>query len=207
MKLKLSATDLDSWIWYNRIESMTSEELINRLKRLEPPNEQMMMGTALHSIFEDPPPRRASSVGGWDTIEREGYLFRFECDCEVKLPQVREIKARKTFEINGVEVTLTGKCDGVTGNKITDHKLTFRPNPENYFSSYQWKAYLDIFNADVFEYIIYHGSAKGNEISVRDVSHMKMYRYPEMEDDLKVGVSELLQFIKTNAGELIKHEG
>lgn len=196
-KLTLHCTDLDSWLWFQKIESMPTEELIGRLKRTEPPNDNMRRGTAWHSILEDPP----ETI---DVVEKDGFIFKVECDASIILPQVSEIRGVKQYDVDGVNVTLTGGCDGITGNKIDDHKLTFRPNPENYTDSYQWRAYLDIFNADVFEYYIYHGVEKNNEVIIKDISSMKMYRYPDMVDYLMGGMRELVGFIKSNAPELIR---
>lgn len=188
--MKFHVTDLDQMIWYRKIESMTKEDLVGRLLRTEPANDQMKMGTAWHDILENPPSDSLSEA------ESGGFTFKVECDGEIILPQIREIRAEKTYTIGNDKVTLAGKCDGITGNKVTDHKLTFRPNPETYFDSYQWRAYLDIFNADVFEYIIYHGAKKKPGVVIKDVSTLTMYRYPGMVKDLESGIRELVQFAK-----------
>lgn len=196
MKLTLHVTDLDQLVWYNRIESKTSDDLIESLLRTSEPNEQMLMGTAWHSILEDPPDEI-------DTIENGGFTFRVDFDGEIVLPQIREIRATKTYLVDGVEVTLTGGCDGVTATKVTDHKLTFKPNPGNYFGSYQWRAYLDIYDANVFEYLIYPAVKNGGVVVIKDVISLKMYRYPQMIDDLVYGIQELLWFIRTHVPEMI----
>lgn len=197
METTFHCTDLDSWIWFNKLDDMPKEELIGRLLRTEPPNEQMLMGTAWHSVLENPPETINS-------IKRGGFEFIVECDAEIVLPQIREIRSEKTYFIDGVKVTLTGKVDGITGNMVDDHKLTFNPNPENYLNAYQWKAYLDIYNADIFEYIIYHGFADEKTITIRDVSTMRLYRYPKMKKDLEFGISELLGFVKSYVPQMIK---
>ena len=182
-------TDLDAYLWFNRIEGMAVEEMRDRLLRKSSPNEQMKAGTAWHAVLEDPPDEI-------DAIEKNGFRFVVECDAEIEVPQVREIRACKEYEVDGVRVKLTGGCDGISGNIVDDHKLTFNPNPENYMTSYQWRSYLDIYNADIFRYRIYHGSMNGNEVTIRDVSTMKMFRYPGMVDDVIDGIRNLLGFVK-----------
>lgn len=189
MKCALHVTDLDSWVWFKKIESMPTEEMVGRLLRTEPPNDNMRRGTAWHDILENPP----DTI---EAVERDGFKFIVDCDAEITLPQIREIREKKAYCASGVEVTLSGKCDGITANIVKDHKFTFKPNPENYLESFQWKAYLDIFDADVFEYIIYHGYARGNMVTIKNVSTMRLYRYPGMVDDILSGVSELIEFIK-----------
>lgn len=185
----IHVTSLDSLIWFNKLEDMTLDEMRSRLLRTGEANEKMAMGTAWHSILENPPDELS-------TIEKDGYKFIIECDAEITLPQTREIRATKKYLIDGEEIILSGGCDGITGVKITDHKLTFRENLETYFDSYQWRAYLDIFNASVFEYWLYSATQKGNEIIINNISSIKMYRYPEMVKDLEEGIYNLVQFIK-----------
>lgn len=197
MKAHFTATDLDAMIWYRRLEDMTAEDLCKRIMRTGEVNDKMLMGTAFHSILESPP---ASLI---DKVERDGFVFLVDCDAEVMFPQVREIRASKKYRVDGVDVTLSGGCDGITGVVVSDHKLTFNPNPENYTESYQWRAYLDIFNADVFEYVIYHGKQDENTATIRDVSTMRMYRYPLMYADVCHGISELLCFVREHLPERI----
>lgn len=187
--VKFHVTDLDSILWFNRLEDMTTKELIDRLMRKSSPNESMLAGTAWHSILENPP----EEIG---EIEKDGFDFKVTCDCEIIMPQIREIRASKKYEVDGFSVTLTGGCDGITGNEVSDHKLSFNPNPDTYFTSYQWKAYLDIYQADIFNYIIYHAKEKDGAIEICDVSKLTMYSYPGMETDLVDGIRNLLNFAK-----------
>lgn len=202
--MRVHVTDLDQLIWFRRIEAMETDELISRLRREAPPNRAMAMGTAWHSILEQPPEDELAAV------ERDGFNFLVECEAEIALPQIREIRAEKTYLIDGIEVTLTGGCDGITGNVVTDHKLTARPDPEKYLDSYQWRAYLDIYGADVFEYILYHaldrGEDKGNQVIIKDVAPFRFYRYPNMHDDLIVGIREFVEFAREHLPERFEKE-
>lgn len=195
--MKVHVTDLDQLLWFRRIESMTTEELVSRLRREAPPNRAMAMGTAWHAILENPPADELI------TVERGGFTFLIECDAEIALSQIREIRAEKTYMVDGVPVTLTGGCDGITGNVVTDHKLTARPDPEKYLDSYQWRAYLDIYGADVFEYILYQAldqDAKG-QVIIKDVLPFRFYRYPGMESDLMMGIHQFVEFARVHLPE------
>lgn len=198
--MRVSVSDLDQLIWFRRIEDMTLEQLVSRLRREEPPNRAMLMGTAWHEILEEPPEDELVAV------ERDGFTFLIECDAEITLPQMRELKATKTYRVNGIDVTLVGKVDGIAGNMVTDHKLTARPNVESYAESYQWRAYLDIFDADTFEYVIYHAADKGEQVIIKDVSPFRFYRYPNMRDDLMVGIREFVEFASEHLPEKFEKE-
>lgn len=195
--MDLHVTDLDGYLWYQKIEKMTAEELRDRILRKSPPNDRMMMGTAWHSILENPPSYDIKEV------EKDGYTFTVDCDATILMPQIVEIRAHKTYHIGGYDVTLTGKVDGITGNMINDHKLTFRHDVENYFDSYQWRAYLDIFNADYFTYYIYAAKEKDKHVTITDISSFTVYRYPGMVVDLENGINNMVQFIKTQIPEML----
>lgn len=200
--MRVHVTDLDQLLWFRRIEDMTTEELISRLRRESPPNRAMAMGTAWHAILEQPPADELV------VVERDGFTFLIECDAEITLPQIREIRAEKTYVVDGVTVTLTGGCDGITGNVVTDHKLTARPDPEKYLDSYQWRAYLDIYGADVFEYILYQAldqEAKG-QVIIKDVVPFRFYRYPEMVSDLISGIRDFVEFARAHLPERFERE-
>lgn len=189
MMLEVTATQLDQITWYRRLEDMTLDELVHRLTGASKPNRAMELGTAWHSVLEDPPESLSA-------IQRDGFNFVVECEAEITLPQVREIRAAKMYRVDGVAVLLSGGCDGISGNVVTDHKLTARPDPEKYLDSYQWRAYLDIFGADVFEYILYHAKDEGDVVRIRDVSPFRFYRYPQMFDDLIGGLREYVAFCR-----------
>lgn len=193
--MRITPTELDQIVWFKRLEDMTLEDLVSRLRREAPPNRAMEMGTAWHSVLEHPPSDSLS------VVERDGYTFVIECDAEVTLPQIREIRSSSTYDVDGVPVTLDGGVDGITGNVVTDHKLTSRPDPEKYFGSMQWRAYLDIYEADVFEYVLYHAKDEGERIIIRDVQPFRLYRYPGMRDDLMAALREFVDFARIHLPE------
>lgn len=200
--MRVHVTDLDQLIWFRRIEEMTIEELVSRLRRESPPNRAMELGTAWHSILEEPPEDDLVAV------ERNGFTFVVECDAEITLPQVREIRAEKTYMVDGIAVTLTGGCDGISGNVVTDHKTASKLDPERYADSYQWRAYLDIFGADVFEYILYQALDRGEDkpVIIKDVMPFRFYRYPDMEADLMAVIRQFVEFAREHLPERIQQK-
>lgn len=198
--MRLHVTDLDQLLWFRKLENMTTEELVSRLRREAPPNRAMAMGTAWHSILEEPQEDELLMV------KRDGFTFIVEADACLTLPQVREIRAEKTYIVDGIPVTLTGGCDGISGTVVYDHKLTARPDPEKYFDSYQWRAYMDIFDAEIFRYVLWHAKDDGDSILIRSVDEFPVYRYPTMRDDLMVGLHEFVQFAREHLPERFETE-
>jgi hypothetical protein len=81
----------------------------------------------------------------------DGYTFEFDCDCEIEIPKVREIRGFKKYG----ELEVTGQCDCVSGKTIIDHKTTGQFDPDRFMFGYQWRFYLDIFDADVFRWNVF----------------------------------------------------
>jgi hypothetical protein len=125
-----------------REDDMELAELIARLKHLMPSSEAMEAGTALHKALELAEP--ASSKG----FEADGFTFSFETDAEIDLPPSARSRRPATTSSTTCVVTLVGKVDAIHGKRIDDHKFTAKFDPDRYLDSYQWRLYLEVFDAD-----------------------------------------------------------
>lgn len=186
--MRLRVSELDQFRYYANSE-MTAQELQQRLRGEVPASRKMDAGTAWHAVLENPP----AEV---DVIESQGFTFRVECDATLRLPQVREIRAERTYCIDGEPVTLSGGCDGITALLVGDHKLTERPDVERYAQAYQWRAYLELFNATAFDYWLWHAAEKDGVFVIRDMHAVRFWRYPEMHDDLMAGLRDFVEFAR-----------
>ena len=84
----------------------------------------------------------------------------------------------------------------MTGKRIADYKLIIdhQVEGETYMDSYQWRFYLDIFNADVFDYFIFQAHEVGaNILHIEDVHRITQYRYPDLRERLRGSGARLLQ--------------
>lgn len=193
MSLRVSVSDVDSYRYFLESEDMTLDALLSRLRREEPPTENMLAGTALHKWLEDHHPAESLT----STIEADGFRFRFDADIELALPTVREIKALGTYNIDGVTVTLVGKVDAIHGTKPYDHKLTSRFDPERYANAFQWRAYLVLFNGDKFTYNVFTGAPDKDGVWViRAFDQLTLYRYPNIQADVEAQLTEFVRFIR-----------
>lgn len=191
----VSASSLDNLMWYYRIESMTHDEIIARLRNEREPSADMEAGIAWHNLIETIQP--GQTLDG--EIEVDGYRFQFNLDdqIELELPQAQEIFGHKAITLtDGTEVDLRCRADGISGNIIREWKLTKNTDPENYIESYQWRAYLYVFGCPAIEYTLFKKWMRGNLIKIQDVLSFKMYRYPAMEIDLKNKILEYINFCR-----------
>lgn len=138
-----------------------------------PETEAMRAGTAFHRALETAPD------GEHDALHANGYRFILP-DGTLRLPKVRELRAQKAYG----PLTVSGCVDAIRGRIVTDHKTTGRCDPERYFDGYQWRLYLDIFEADVFEWLIYEiRELQPMVYEVADPQVLRQFRYPGMSED------------------------
>lgn len=162
-----SNSELD-WDWYIA-------------KQTEGANEKMQAGTAFHKFMEN------AKLGELDTFQQDGYTFVFDCEASVALPQISEVRTQKVYG----GLTVTGKCDNLSGKTITDYKLIIGHaiDGEQYMESYQWRYYLDLFDANIFRYIVFEAremegkTSDSTHYKIIDVHTLHQYRYLELRED------------------------
>lgn len=198
--LRVSASDLDAFRYFMDREDGDLPSLLAQLRRELPATPAMLAGTALHTALEN------AQIGVVEALEADGYRFIIEAEADLELPDIREMKVTDERQIRDTMVTLVGKVDGANGRTILDHKLTQRFDPERFLNSYQWRVYLDLFDADLFEWIVYEAKPFGpddREITIKDVHRLTAHRYPGMTSDLNRELAGFVDFAKIH---LMKEE-
>jgi hypothetical protein len=194
--LRVSVSEIDSFRYFMADEDGDLSSLLARLRREEPPTEAMQAGTALHAALE------TCRDGSLDEVISDGFRFTFAFDEELDLPQSREMKATREYGIDGHTVTLVGKVDAVLGRRIDDHKFTSRYDAERFLGSYQWRAYLDLFDADQFRWNVFEGRETGERhYTITNLHKLTMHRYPDMEADLRRQLSAFVDFVSAHMPE------
>lgn len=164
-------------------EEPTVEDLV-RFITTDEPSEAMKAGTAFHKAME------LAQDGSHDTFEANGYRFLLP-DAEITLPPIREMRAYKDYGA----LTVTGQVDAVQGRTVFDHKTTGKFDPERYLDGCQYKFYLELFNADIFQWNVFE--IKEIEPQTYRVSKphiLRAYRYPEMADDCRRLADDFYEF-------------
>jgi hypothetical protein len=200
-RLRVSATDIDALRYFRDDDEAELADLLAQLRRLSPPTEAMLAGTALHSALE------CASTGDHAGFAVDGYLFSFETDAEIDLPAIREMKATRDYLVDGCIVTLVGKVDAIHGKRVDDHKFTTRYDAERYMGSYQWRIYLEVFGADEFRWNIFEGreSAPKNYL-IQHVHRLTMHRYPGIGADVEAEISRFVAFARDHLPEKFSRE-
>lgn len=150
--------------------------------------EAMSRGTAFHVALEQ------IQVGEYTTVEAQGCTFAFTCDAELSLPKTREIRRGKDY--GGIIVS--GQCDGIEGHRIIDHKTVNGGfDAEYHLEGWQHKFYLDIFEADRFDWHVWEVAPLKDEPNAYEVyAHhlLTQYRYPDLEADCRLLALEFKGF-------------
>ena len=164
---------------FRRWEHEADEEWSEFVDRLSAPQTpQMACGAAFHKALEN-----TTGEGEIPTLESGGFLFEFsQFDGELPLGNLWEISTSKMYG----PLLVRGRADEVSGNTVTDYKLTFGSfDAERYLDSYQWRFYLDMMGLDGFTYQVFEGyeNFESGAIDVKKLHSLKLYRYPQLGDD------------------------
>lgn len=152
-----------------------------------PETEAMQVGTALHKALE------LSDAGTFDTLDSDGYTFRFDCDIEIPVMQFKEFRSNKRYG----DLMVSGQCDGIIGRTVCDYKTTGIFNAERYLDGYQWRFYLDIFGLDVFRWLVFVIAQDRNDsflYTVKDFHSLEAQRYPALHADCHALANDFVEF-------------
>lgn len=181
-------------------EEAEPAQFIDELLHGFEPSAAMQAGTAFHKALEDSPTGLTVN-----SMEALGHVFTFRGDFVVRLPVIRELRASKTYMVDGQPIVISGQVDGIEGLRIDDHKTTRRFDPERYIAGCQWKLYLDIFGASVFRWNVF----ELNELDlpglyeVRDQHTLEQYRYPALGADCQRLVERFARFVREHVQPLV----
>jgi hypothetical protein len=179
---------IESFRQWQQDEDASTEDLIHRLTAGIDPD-AMRAGRAFHKALETAP------YGQHDTLHADGYVFQFPQDSTLILPTVRELRGSKAYG----PLTVTGCVDAINGRSIDDHKSTGRFDPERYLTGFQWRLYLDMFEADTFRWNVFEiDEVKPRIYSVADPQVLTQYRYPRMHEECARLAADFYEFARVH---------
>lgn len=180
-------SNLEAFRQYRESEDMTADDLVRWITSSEP-TPAMLAGTAFHAAIE------VCGEGEFDTLEANGYTFLMP-DAEIALPAIRELRGYKRYG----DLTVTGCVDCLDGRVVIDHKTTSRFDAERYLAGYQWRYYLDIFEADTFRWNVWViREVEPLVFKVDPPEFLEAHRYPGMEDDCARLAADYYEFAITH---------
>lgn len=192
--MRLSVSELQCYQRYRDNEDVALQECLTQLTGREAPTPILLAGRKLHKALE-------FAQYDWGDRSRsyiryEDYVFFFQVDVELAIPEVRELKGEMAVETSFGPVTLVGVVDSID-TAIGDYKLSGRFEAERLVKSYQWRCYLHMFGAHKFTYKVFIGEEiKPTEWAIRDYHELTMFRYPGMDQDIQREVEQCVIFMR-----------
>lgn len=193
--MRLSVTVVEAYRLWRDNEWMSLDDLAATIKHETVANEKMLRGSAFHAVLERPV--RVEAMGE-AYYEAQGYRFSANgMDGVLALmPQDRVPETKAEVLIDGI--TLVGKADAIHGVVGYEAKCSERVDVEKYFDSFQWRAYIRMFNLASVVYILAQARETGGGFVVVDsVIPMALYRYPNLNDDVRRLMLECADFIES----------
>lgn len=170
--MRARVSSIESFRRWREDEEQTVDDLVHWLTHDEP-SEPMRAGTAFHKALELAVP------GDHSTLYADGYTFHLP-EAELALPTIRELRAFANYG----PLQVTGCVDCLFGRRIDDHKTTSRFDAERYLGGYQWRFYLDLFDANVFRWNVFEIRELTPRVyEVAEPQTLEAYRYPGMHED------------------------
>lgn len=173
MSMTATVSRLDSFRYWRGNEDATTEDWLKDLSA--PPNHRMDVGAAFQTVLEN------LSVGGeFANCVADGISFNFKCDAAI--PQLTPVYGQKDYG----PVLVRGKAGIVDGKRVEVFKTTKRFEAEKRQDDYQWRLYLDLFDADEFVwniFVIAPNNPDETNYDVMDYHRLTAHRYPGLHDD------------------------
>lgn len=191
--MKYRVSSVEAFRQWELDDEAETAELIAKINGTFPSSQAMRAGTAFHTVLELSPTGIAV-----DEAKQDEFTFVFFQDMVIELNPIRELRASKTYMVDGQPIVISGQVDSIAGKRIEDHKTTSRFDPERYLTGYQWRLYLDIFGADHFRWNVFELRELEEPMTylVADSHRLEQFRYPGLEADCFALVSRFARFVR-----------
>lgn len=193
MRSRIPVTALDQYQYFLDSD-MSEQEFIHSITTKSPPTVAMAVGIAWHSILENWQGETADN-----RYYQDGFVFdlsQLNSDDEIIIGEASQREKKQVWQgVDGVD--LVGKFDVITPFAIIDHKLTANFDPERYFNSWQWRAYLMMTGKPKMIYQVFeHTGLNGDVITIKDYHRLEVLAYDGMTGDVKEIVCDFNALLK-----------
>jgi hypothetical protein len=198
--MRVAVTLLDEYRRFVNFDYISESEMIAKIKGAFTPSRPMELGTAFHAIIEDPQEHYIEGYGMY--VAPNGIEFGPEV-IEGALPYITpggvfEVKATKDYHVNGELVTVVAKADKLVNAEVEEQKTRWSAwDIDSYLDSYQWRWYLEIFEAVKVKYNVFRLSETDrNGIVLHGVEQFSLFPYPALQSDCRALLSSFVEFAK-----------
>lgn len=202
--MKYRVSNVEAFRKWEADEDGDTARLVADIQGVSEASPAMLAGTAFHKCLEE----LKDAPIDFDSVSALGHVFTFAGDFDIELAPIREMRASKTYLVDGEPITISGQVDALDGVRIEDHKTTGRFDPDRFLAGYQWRLYLDIFGAKHFRWNVFEMQevestqpSEGFELppiqyEISATHRLEQFAYPGMEADCLALVTRFARFVR-----------
>ncbi len=195
--LKIAVTTIEAFRNYQN-GTIELEDFLKRVRGEFTASWYMDLGSAFHDILENIELRYIKELNIFKA--KNGLEFEYDiiAQCYEKIVSDApfEVKITKIYDTGKENIEVVAKVDQLYGNYVIENKTCWGMfDFERYFSSCQWKFYLDIFEAERVFYNVFCLSNKKDGIELRNIEQFSFNAYPDLIGDLNELMKDLVEFI------------
>lgn len=195
--LKIAVTTIEAFRNYQN-GTIELEDFLKRVRGEFTPSRYMDLGSAFHDILENIELRYIKELNIFKAKNGLEFEYNIIAQCYEKIVSDApfEVKITKIYDTGKENIEVVAKVDQLYGNYVIENKTCWGMfDFERYFSSCQWKFYLDIFEAERVFYNVFCLSDKKDGIELRNIEQFSFNAYPDLMDDLNELIKDLVEFI------------
>jgi len=181
----------------NETETYDDEQsVIDSLSGQFTGNDLTQIGSAFHLIIElkkDVKPQQGVKFS-------QTQILQAIVHSENISPFVAEVPQRKLYNTCLGKIWVTGTTDVLQGTVLRDTKTKFTPPlMADYYRSYQWRLYLDLFGLDRFIYDVFefsgHDGTDVSQFELKQHDPFECLRYEKMQQDIQILLNDFMSWI------------
>lgn len=206
--MRASVSDIEAYRRWREDPDAELAELLAQLRGQWPDSPRRSAGSAFHRALE------LAEPGEFEQLQADGHVFLIDAEIEIELPEVREVRASRTWQLPDGPLTLSGQVDAISGSRVDDHKTTVQMDAEGYLAGYPWRLYLELFGADTFRWNVFEmrqvlerelstlpGLPAGRTYLIHAAHRLEQHRYPGMAQDCTRLLADFQAFARAHLPE------
>ena len=196
--IRVYPSSLDGFQYYLD-SNLSTKAFIMRECRLDKKNIWANAGTAMHKFIEYGGVYAFAEAG--DGRKFQVGFTRNDVDIEIPRAQISEFMMAEKITACGEPAIISGRVDGMIGNRLLEYKCVKRMNLERFIDSWQWRCYLamdDRFSRvdyHVFKVRIFGVTDMSPKLVVDEHRRITMQRYRKMKDELHDFITEYVEHL------------
>lgn len=205
--LRIAPSKIDAFKRFVLAEDSEATETmyINEIMKGKEKSRPMILGTAFHLILENPEKYLFKDVYICNDISFPIDIVN-ECIDYINYDFPFEVRTTKEYQLENEIIVVNGVVDQLEGLCINEHKTTWSSfDYDRYCNSYQWKLYLNMFEAEKLNYKTFQMYDGANGIVLKGIREFSFEPYLKMENDIYNILNEFVNWI--NAKDLRKYFG